>query len=46
LIVQRRRADSSAKHAETYLRTVLSFLGVRNPELIVPKAQWLANRIR
>jgi FMN-dependent NADH-azoreductase len=28
-------AAVSADHAESYLRTVLSFLGVNNPELVV-----------
>ena len=30
-----RTAAMPAEHAETYLRTVLSFLGVKNPEVIV-----------
>jgi FMN-dependent NADH-azoreductase len=30
-----RAAAMPAEHAETYLRTVLSFLGVNNPEFIV-----------
>jgi FMN-dependent NADH-azoreductase len=30
-----RRAAISAEHAESYMRTVLSFLGINNPEFIV-----------
>ncbi len=29
------RSAMFAEHAETYMRTVLSFLGVRNPEFVV-----------
>jgi FMN-dependent NADH-azoreductase len=33
-----RTADISAEHAEAYMRSVLSFLGVNNPEFIVAES--------